>query len=67
MVNLTDGSSGGLLEYGFNDYVFVIAAGLLVFSVVGLFSYKLVKSLSDEERKRVEKRKLKVNKKKRLK
>jgi len=63
MVDLTGGSSGGLLEHGFNNYVFVIA-GVLVFSVIGLFSYKLVKSLTEKERKREEKKKLKELKKK---
>lgn len=34
MVDLTGGGSRGLLEHGFNNYVFVVA-GVLVVSVVG--------------------------------
>jgi len=63
MVDLTDGGKGGLLEHGFNNWVFV-AAGILVFTLVGLFSYKLIKSLTDKEKKREEKRRLKELKKK---
>jgi len=63
MVDLTGGSSRGLLEHGFNNYVFVVA-GVLVVSVVGWFSYKLIQSLKEKERKREEKKKLKELKKK---
>jgi len=63
MVDLSGGNSGGPIEHGFNNYIFLFA-GLLVFSVVGLFSYKLVQSLKEKERKREEKKKLKEMKKK---
>ena len=37
MVDLTDGGgSGGLLEHGFSNWVFVVA-GVLVFGLVGKF------------------------------
>lgn len=62
MVDLTSPKSGPL-EHGFNNVVFVVA-GVLVFTVVGLFAYRLVQSLHEKERKREEKRKLKELKKK---
>jgi hypothetical protein len=62
MVDLTSPRSGPL-EHGFNNMVFIIA-GVLVFSVIGLFGYRLVQSLKEKERKREEKRKLKEAKKK---
>jgi phosphotransferase system glucose/maltose/N-acetylglucosamine-specific IIC component len=63
MVDLSGSTSGGLIEHGFNNYVFLVS-GVLVATVVGFFAYKLVKSLQEKERKREEKKKLKEQKKK---
>jgi len=44
--------------------VIFIIAFIVFFAIIGWFSYKLIKSLSEKERKREEKRKLKEMKKK---
>jgi len=63
MVDLTGGSSSGPIEHGFNNWIFIVA-GVLVLSFVGFFGYRLVKSLTEKERKKEEKKKLKELKKK---
>jgi len=58
---LTGGGGGGgniAPGYSINPW-FYFAAFLILFGVIGSFGYKLVKSLSDKDRKREEKRKLK--------
>lgn len=47
MVDLTDGASSGLLEHGFNNYVFVLA-GIFVFSIVGQYKSLILLFISKE-------------------
>jgi len=63
MVDLTGGSTSGPIEHGFNNWILIVA-GVFVLSFVGLFSYRLVRSLTERERKKEEKKKLKELKKK---
>ncbi|XP_033220667.1 uncharacterized protein LOC117175171 isoform X2 [Belonocnema kinseyi] len=53
----------GPIEHGFSNSVFIIPA-LIVIGLSVFFGYKLYTSLSERERKREEKRKLKQMKKK---
>ncbi|XP_051157402.1 uncharacterized protein LOC127279214 isoform X2 [Leptopilina boulardi] len=62
MVDLSGGSEGPL-EHGFSNAVFIFPA-LIVVGLSVFFGYKLYKSLSERERKREEKKKMKQLKKK---
>jgi len=65
MVDLTSPKQGPL-EVGFNNYILMIA-GIILFGLIGLFSYRLIQSYQERERKREEKRKLKEEKSKKKK
>jgi len=63
MVDLSgNAESGGPIEHGFSNWVFVVPA-LITASLVGFFFYKLIQSLMDKEKKKEEKKKIKQQKK----
>ncbi|CAG2162499.1 unnamed protein product [Oppiella nova] len=62
MVDLSGNpESGGPIEHGFSNWVFIVPA-LITATLVGFFFYKLIQSLMDKEKKKEEKKKLKQQK-----
>lgn len=59
MVELGGGGPDGPIEHGFSNTVFVVAAAIFV-PVVGVFTYKWITTFWQRERRRHEKRKLKL-------
>lgn len=62
MVDLSGGPEGPI-QHGFSNSVFIVPA-IIVVGLTVFFGLKLYRSLVEKERKREEKRKLKMQKKK---
>lgn len=63
MVDLTGGGPEGPIEHGFNNWVFIVPA-IITVTLISFFTYKLVQSLRDKEKRKEEKKKQKQQKKK---
>ncbi|XP_046682987.1 uncharacterized protein LOC124369200 [Homalodisca vitripennis] len=57
------GGPGGLIEHGFSNSVFIVP-GIIIFALSAFCGYKLFLCLSEREKKREEKKRLKQKKKK---
>ncbi|XP_075678087.1 uncharacterized protein LOC142645539 [Dermatophagoides pteronyssinus] len=62
MVELAGNSeSYGIISHGFNNWIF-IGPGIITFSLIGFFVYKLVQNLKEKEKRREEKKMKKMKK-----
>ncbi|XP_075749728.1 uncharacterized protein LOC119172334 [Rhipicephalus microplus] len=63
MVDLTGGGPDGPIEHGFSNWVFILPA-IIIVSMISFFTYKLIQSLRDKEKRKEDKKKQKQQKKK---
>ncbi|XP_077483539.1 uncharacterized protein LOC144093735 [Amblyomma americanum] len=63
MVDLTGGGPDGPIEHGFSNWVFILP-GIIIVSLISFFTYKLIQSLRDKEKRKEDKKKQKQQKKK---
>ncbi|KAL7644072.1 UNVERIFIED_CONTAM: hypothetical protein RMT77_004884 [Armadillidium vulgare] len=61
MVDLSGGGPDGPIEHGFSNTVFIIAAAILL-PIFGFFIYRLSNNFLHQDKKREDKRKIKLEK-----
>lgn len=63
MVDLTGGGPDGPIEHGFSNWVFILPA-IITITLISFFTYKLIQSLKEKEKRKEDKKKQKQQKKK---